>query len=67
MFVYNYHNEVLSQDKICKRPQLFLKVPLLILLLVKVPFFNMMSLEMVLAVSRKEAIIWLPAVINIYL
>ena len=48
-------------------PQLFLKVPLLILLLVKVPFFNMMSLEMVLAVSRKEAIIWLPAVINIYL
>ena len=50
-----------------KLPQLFLKVPLLILLLVKVPFFNMMSLEMVLAVSRKEAIIWLPAVINIYL
>lgn len=49
------------------QPQLFLKVPLLILLLVKVPFFNMMSLEMVLAVSRKEAIIWLPAVINIYL
>ena len=49
------------------RPQLFLKVPLLILLLVKVPFFNMMSLEMMLAVSRKEAIIWLPAVINIYL
>ena len=52
---------------ICVVPQLFLKVPLLILLLVKVPFFNMMSLEMVLAVSRKEAIIWLPAVINIYL
>ncbi|WP_156022842.1 hypothetical protein [Solobacterium moorei] len=35
-------------------PQLFLKVPLLILLLVKVPFFNMMSLEMVLAVQERR-------------
>ena len=35
-------------------PQLFLKVPLLILLLVKVPFFNMMSLEMVLAFQERR-------------
>lgn len=35
-------------------PQLFLKVPLLILLLVKIPFFNMMSLEMVLAVQERR-------------
>ena len=73
-----YHNECISKEIMdttiarklittIQNPQLFLKVPLLILLLVKVPFFNMMSLEMVLAVSRKEAIIWLPAVINIYL
>ena len=61
---YHFLSKIISNYFI---PQLFLKVPLLILLLVKVPFFNMMSLEMVLAVSRKEAIIWLPAVINIYL
>ena len=61
------YEEISKISPIFLLPQLFLKVPLLILLLVKVPFFNMMSLEMVLAVSRKEAIIWLPAVINIYL
>ena len=72
----DYTNMAIISSTFCQKfdflfifflPQLFLKVPLLILLLVKVPFFNMMSLEMVLAVSRKEAIIWLPAVINIYL
>lgn len=62
-----FHKFYKKQSFENQNPQLFLKVPLLILLLVKVPFFNMMSLEMVLAVSRKEAIIWLPAVINIYL
>ena len=35
-------------------PQLFLKVPLLILLLVKVPFFNKISLEMVLAFQERR-------------
>ena len=44
----------LKIELIVSYPQLFLKVPLLILLLVKVPFFNMMSLEMVLSFQERR-------------